>query len=199
MRKIFMFCPHIWIHHEILSILSICTWSKNENLPLFICEKRIRRQNWIKCGPDLLNIFAILKGGAGGGGGCRRQGLRLGAPRGTPSHATPTLPLDKVQDMVSFTAALDLAWGLPSPWPSPTSMWPHTSACLSHQTFPLPSGGSPASLSPCPTRTPPGPSSPNCRRPLWHVALLHMYETPGALSVRGASRSAHCLPSEPLA
>ena len=43
-HEIFFVCIHIWIPHQILSILSIHTIGT-------------------KCGPDLLNILAILKRG----------------------------------------------------------------------------------------------------------------------------------------
>ena len=44
-----MFCSHIWIPNEILSILVIHTWGRKVHLPPIVCEKEIRRlwrQNW---------------------------------------------------------------------------------------------------------------------------------------------------------
>ena len=45
-----------------------------------------------KCGPDLLNILAILRGWGGGWGGGGAQGLQLGAPHVSGSAFTGAGP-----------------------------------------------------------------------------------------------------------
>ena len=58
---------HIWIPHEILSILSVRTSGQNEITPQHIQNfRRLGRQMGINYGPDLLNISDILRGGGGG-------------------------------------------------------------------------------------------------------------------------------------
>ena len=61
-EKNFTFCIHIWIPHEILSILSTDTWRENVILPPTIC----RKNSGAEFGPDLPNILAISKRGGGG-------------------------------------------------------------------------------------------------------------------------------------
>ena len=41
-----MFCRHIWIPHEILSILRINAWRKNEILPPTGCQNNVPAPNW---------------------------------------------------------------------------------------------------------------------------------------------------------
>ena len=78
----FMFYIHIWIPHAILSMLRRHTWDKNENLSPTICQKEFSGAFGTKCGRELLNILATLKGR-----GCRRQGLHW-APPPPPTMST---------------------------------------------------------------------------------------------------------------
>ena len=57
-KNIFMFCKHIWIPHEILSILSINTWRKNEILQPHHMLKQCSCAFSAKSGSDLLNANA---------------------------------------------------------------------------------------------------------------------------------------------
>ena len=61
-----MLCIPIWIPHEILSMLSLNAWSKNETLPPTICYKKNSGAFGAKLGPNVLNILTILRWGRGG-------------------------------------------------------------------------------------------------------------------------------------
>ena len=79
-EKIFVFCTHIWILREILSIMSIHTWGETKLYPPPDAKnnnfRRLWRQICTKCGPELPKHFGPFEVGGGGG-----QGQQLGAPR----------------------------------------------------------------------------------------------------------------------
>ena len=53
----FMFGIHIWIPHEILSILSTHTWGTNKTLPPTKCKEKISSAFGTKFGPNVVGTF----------------------------------------------------------------------------------------------------------------------------------------------
>ena len=71
MKKKFMFCRHIWINHQILSILSIHVEDKNDNTPDCMLKK-VSGALGAKLGPEVIrtsSTFWTSSGGVGGGVG----------------------------------------------------------------------------------------------------------------------------------
>ena len=53
-KKIFIFCIHTWIPHEILSILSMHTWGKKRKFTIHcMLEKKIFRCLWRQILPSV--------------------------------------------------------------------------------------------------------------------------------------------------
>ena len=56
-ENFFMFCIHIWVPHEIPSILSVRICGKNETLPPTRCQKEFSDAYAAKFRPDVVQTF----------------------------------------------------------------------------------------------------------------------------------------------